>query len=262
MRSLRLAFLGLAVFALAGCGGNPPPLPPAEDTVAREFIDTLRLGQVDAAYLRLDPAVRDANGMRGLEATANLFHGGKTKKIELIGGKVGTDARIGGRTVLALTYQVELTTGWFAGNIGLDERDGLLRIAGARFTRLPASLGEINAFTLHGRQGIHWLFLYLAVALPLFTLAVLVVCLRSRVRYKWLGALGIVIGIVAFQFNWSDGALVVSPVTVQFFSAGANRQGLYGPWMITVAVPLGAILFLALRARLPLRKPPGKRKKG
>ena len=49
--------------------------------------------------------------------------------------------------------------------------------------------------------------------------------------------------------NWTTGEIFFTPLAIQVPAAGANAQ-FYGPWLVYVSIPLGAIMFLMMRKRL------------
>jgi hypothetical protein len=77
-------------------------------------------------------------------------------------------------------------------------------------------------------------------------------CIRSRIRRKWLWIIFILLGFVQFRFDWSTGHFDVQPISFALFGAGAFRPSAYAPWVLNFAIPVGAIIFFATRRRLLL----------
>lgn len=71
---------------------------------------------------------------------------------------------------------------------------------------------------------------------------------RRPLRGKWLWVLFILAGVGRLMVNWTTGRGAVHVLAVQLFSASAASVS-YGPWIVAVSVPLGAVGFL-LRHRL------------
>ena len=119
---------------------------------------------------------------------------------------------------------------------------------------LKVSLETTNRFALSGKSPIHYLVLALAAALPILSLSVLALCVRSSLprRPKILWSLSILLGFVQLSLNWTNGGVSTTPLAVQFLSAGWHRLGLLGPHIISVSIPVFALLFLVRR---PDRKP-------
>src|SRR5262245_8495403 len=150
------------------------------------------------------------------------------------------------RVWLALQYQ--FTDTWVLATFVWRENErGFQAIDGFQITPLPASLETINRFTLVDKGLTHHVVLGLAVALPLFTVFGLVLCLTTSMpwRRKTLWALAILFGVTVLRFNWTNGVVVDwQPLSFQLFSAGYAHPEL-GPPMISLALPLGAIIFLS-----------------
>jgi hypothetical protein len=98
----------------------------------------------------------------------------------------------------------------------------------------------------NGRSIWHYLFLLLTIVVPLFCIVSATVCLRSKVRRKWLWIMFILFGFVSFQLNWTTGQIVLEPLSLQFLGSSIA----YGPWMISFSLPLGGFLVLLLRKKL------------
>lgn len=96
--------------------------------------------------------------------------------------------------------------------------------------------------------------LALAICFPLLTLVSLVMCVRTKFKgRKWPWVLFILFGFGKLTIDWTTGAWSFQPISVQLFSAGMYSPG-FGPWMLEIAFPLGALCFLARRDQL--RAPP------
>jgi hypothetical protein len=65
---------------------------------------------------------------------------------------------------------------------------------------------------------------------------------------KWLWVLFILAGVGKFAVNWTSGEWGIAPLSLQLLSASAVAS-LYGPWILSFSLPLGAIVFLVHAAR-------------
>ena len=98
----------------------------------------------------------------------------------------------------------------------------------------------------------HYLVFAACIAVPAFILVALVVCIRSRIRRKWLWIIFILLGFVQFRFDWATGHFEIQPISFALFGASAFRPSPYAPWILGFAIPVGAIIFLVSRRRLLL----------
>jgi len=78
----------------------------------------------------------------------------------------------------------------------------------------------------------------LGVALAIFSIVVLVVCLRAPLRRKAWWAEGILVGIGQLRFDWTSGAFDLVPVAVQLLSASFEHADPVAPFVLSVSFPL------------------------
>lgn len=110
----------------------------------------------------------------------------------------------------------------------------------------PAEL-EVNAFSSKGKTLGQFAFLVATIASPLLMIAALVKVVRRKgLRRKWLWGILAFVGLFSFQMNWTTGGVVANWLTVQIIGAGVMTAapGL-APWVLTFALPVGALLILA-----------------
>ena len=230
---------------------------PADDEeFATQYLEILREGDLEKAKSLLDPQfVREGIDSK-LDAVASFLRQGESASFELVGCNVssGPDRR---RT--NLTYQCELTDSWLIASVVVDTVKGKKRIAGIHVKPIAQPLGKLNAFTLSGKGAGHYVMLFLAVGIPVFILCTLVVCIRTKMRKrKWLWIIFILLGIGKVGLNWTTGGIVFNLLSfhVQLMGASVVKQGPYAPWILSVSVPLGAILFAIRRKKLRAVQPP------
>ncbi len=181
--------------------------------------------------------------------------GGEPLSVELVGCNV---VRTSGKRPSQLTYQYHFTDSWLLAAITIDTIGETKSVFGVTVNPVPKSLGELNAFTFSDKGFRHYVMLLLAVAIPVFILAVLILCIRTKMRHrKWLWIIFILFGFGKFSLNWTTGQFLFNPLSVHFqmFGAAAARWGLYAPWIISISVPVGAIVFLIRRKRLAASEP-------
>ena len=102
---------------------------------------------------------------------------------------------------------------------------------------------ELNAIGFEGRSSRHYLFVLLALAVPVFIVYVAVLCLRSREERKVRWFVLILLGLGNLTFNWTTGDITYGAFSAQFLGVEPLRDGLDGPLLLTIGMPLGAILF-------------------
>jgi hypothetical protein len=227
--------------------------PHPESELAKQAFTDLRAGKFDSVKTKFAPQLlQTANLDATLREMANYFPAGEPKTIKVVGSHSMTTGVFGGKKSqrFELTYEYEFPSGWALANAVLVEADGDTRIVGMHVNRLTQSLEALNAFTLTGKSQLSLFVLALACAIPVFCLYAFIACLRTPMaRRKWLWAIFTLLGVVSVHLNWSTESFSFQPLSFLLFGAGATSEP-YGPWMISIAFPLGAVWFLARRKKL------------
>lgn len=253
--TLRLLLLACASFLLAACSQQElidKLTPKAESAYAQKVFGDLQAGRYDVVKDALGSSLRTPDIDKRLADVAATFPAGQPRSIKIVG--VNTFAKIphdGPRTTTYnLTYEYEYDRSWVLANIVLEREQSGLRILGLHAQPLAQSLETMNAFRLANKGAVHWIFLVLVVAVPLFCVYAFVTCLRTpNLRRKGLWAAFTLLGFVTVGLNWTTGGVSFQPVSFQLLGAAAVRSG-YGPWWLSVSFPLGAVWFLWKRHTL------------
>ncbi len=239
---------------LAGCDQKAllqKFVPKDDDAFARRFLDAVRAGDYSVADQMLDASLRGEKSASGFHDLNGVLAHGEPISVEVIGSNVFTNASTQGTTrTTNLSYQIHFPDSWAAGNVVVGHPSGAMSVLGSHFQPIPDSLESLNRFTFAGKSFVHYLVFAACIAVPAFILVTLVVCIRSRIRRKWLWIIFILLGFVQFRFDWSSGQFAVQLISFALFGASFFRTSPYAPWILGFAIPVGAILFLLLRRRL------------
>jgi hypothetical protein len=176
------------------------------------------------------------------------------KSIRLIGYR--TTPNDGGAKSYFITYEFEFSQRWALMRLEWQRIEGKLRLNGFNIELLAAPVERINAFTFNGKGLINYLVICLAVIGPLLKVYALVRCLLARpLKWKLVWLAFILFGIGTFSVNWTTGDSHVAFLTFDFIGASIVRAG-YGPWIVSVSLPLGALVFLLRPGRKGASSPP------
>lgn len=230
--------------------------PDDDEALAKKCLTALRARDFDTVTQHLDSQVVKQGIESNLTAAADILDHGAPVSLELVGCNIFSSP---GKRRSNLTYQYQFTNAWVLATIIIDSVGETKKVLGINVKPIPKSLGELNAFTFAGKRVQHYLILLLAIAIALFILAVLIICIRTKMRKrKWLWLIFILLGVGKLGLNWTTGQILFNPLSfnIQLFGSAALKQGLYAPWVISISLPLGAIIFLVRRKNLRAIRPP------
>lgn len=257
----------LVVSSLAACGGVGERfirglVPPDADALARRTITAVASGDTATLHRVLlvgsNPPAGLADSVFALRAQ---FASDRPDTMRLVGAEV---LRMRGVRYTRAVYEVHTPPmagaaagRWTAVQIGLAQELGVTLVNAIRAQPIPDALERVNAFDAPGKGAMQWLALAAALAVVAYTLVAAVTVARTPMPKRWWWALLALVGAGRIAVNWTTGDLAAQPFYGQVFGAGAVRDGLVGPWFITLSLPLGA--WLALRHRRAALAPPGVR---
>ncbi len=225
---------------------------PAEDErIARGYIDLLRQGQYGQIEKDLDPSIKTASIHDTLVKMAEQMPPQEPLSASVVG--VNTTF-ISGLRKSNITFEYQYPAKWLLINVATQKTGDVFTIIGFNVKSIPDSLENLNGFRLSGKSTLQYAMLALTILVPIISIYALIVCIRTRIeKRKWLWILFILAGLGKLTINWTSGQWSFMPLSFQLLGAGAFAQN-YGPWMLSVSVPLGAILFLLRRNKIA--KPP------
>ena len=256
---IRLRLVGVAFCALffAGCLDEKEMIrkftPRDDDQFARQFVELIRQARYDEAAPMLEPAVAEKAGADGLTQLHRIVDHGDPIGVELIGVNTGFFKpwdNSGSSRQANLVYQIQFPDAWVVATIVVRSNAQGRQIVSAFFQPVRDNLQELNRFTLSNKSPRHYVFLAGVILVPLFIIFAVIVCIRSRVRRRWLWIPFILIGFGQVRLDWTTGQWDVQPLSFSLLGAGGMRASSYAALVLTVSIPLGAIVFLILRRRL------------
>jgi hypothetical protein len=249
MRQWFLPAALLLALALSGCDSQKfmnALTPEKESKAGQAFIDDIRTGNFAPVLSAIDPQLAPQLNADLLGRMRALFGGQSVKSVKVVGSHVNTTPEF---KRYSFVYEYELTKQWLIADIVLQPVKGHLQIEGFHAQQMSQSLEQFNAFTLQGRGAKFLIFLGLTVLFSVFVIATTIVCWRTPIpRRKWLWRIFVLVGITQFTLNWTTGDLGFQPLQINLLSAGFIQQ-LYGPIILQLGVPVGAIMFWIRRRK-------------
>jgi hypothetical protein len=250
---MRYLMLLLSLVVIEGCSRDQVLQKfssPEDQATARGYIDRLRAHDFDEIEKAADKSIKSPALRATLEQMSRLIPTGEPTSVKVVGAQ---KFYASGATTVNTTFEFDIGGRWFLINLATKAKDGAKTIVGFRVLPEARSLDDQNRFGLSGKAPVQYTILGAAIAAALISLYALVLCIRTKLPgRKWPWVVFILLGIGKVWVNWNTGAWGAVPISVQLFSASAF-SAMYGPWMVSASVPLGALAFLIYRGtrRLP-----------
>jgi hypothetical protein len=244
---LKLTLCALAVLVLTACSQDELLDKMASDEdkkFATQCLGRLLDGDVASLETKIDPTLKAPNLHDVLVRMAEMLPDGKPDSVKLVGVHKNT---VSGVRTANLTYQYGYGDQYFLVNCASQTKDDRVTIVGISATPLEKQLEDHSKFELEGKPAASYAILIAATLAPVISVIALILCiLESGLRRKWAWVLFIIFGIGGITLNWSTSEITYSIAHLQLFSAGAAAAP-YTPWMIVVALPVGAVVYMARR---------------
>lgn len=239
--------IALFCVSLAGCDQDAMIqsfVSKEDQALASNYFALLKNRQFDDLNKAIEPSLRNPALNDTLSQMADLIPAEEPTRIKLIGAQQNNSSD---QSTINLSYEYAYANQWLVLQIALQQRDKQTHIVGLKLIPQATSIDGQFKFSLAGKSIAHYLILALAIIAPILVLTALIICIRMKLRgRKWPWVIFILLGIGQLSINWSSGDLSFAVLAMQLFSASAFAAP-YGPWIITVSLPLGALCFLAFR---------------
>jgi hypothetical protein len=194
----------------------------AERAFPRSYLQLLADAQLDSAFSLLAPEIRNDTARSAMRQVGPLLKNGRLDSMRLIGvniGTLGSDSRN-----VNLTYEMPTTTGgWLVSNVATHYAEHRLSVTGFSAYPVKRQLEVLNRFTLSGKSLTHYVWLTLALLIPIGTIAVAVYVARSRgMPRRWLWVVLSLIAAPTMFINWTTGEVGVHSLSFLLFGGAAT----------------------------------------
>lgn len=247
---LRHVIFVALTLALVGCGKQQlldKFTTPGEQAAAKGYIDLLRQQQYEAIEKTMDPSLTGPSIRQTLVVMSAIIPTARPISVKLIGAQRFKSAEF---STINLSFEYQYPTTWLVANVAFKQQGIRQTIIGFHVYLQSTSLEERNKFGLAGKTRLEYIVLVLVAVVPLFIIYTLIVCIRTPFKgKKWPWVLFILFGVGKLAVDWTTGESSFGIVSFQLLGAFGASQ-LYGPWILAVSFPLGAIMFLLNKKRL------------
>jgi hypothetical protein len=258
MRRLLLIPVLALFMVLGGCNkaASLDSLAPAGSVeAAKHYVALIQSKQFDVLEQRFGDNASTPKIQAALTQMAALIPPQSPVSVKVVGvrtSNVTTDGKSTAATSITLEYQ--FSHQWLLASVITQPSAQGPSLLSINLTPMADSLENTHAFTLAGKGPSHFMMLALAILIPVFIVYALVCCAKAKLaKHKALWILFILFGFGQVTLNWTTGQWMLNPLSFQLLGAGAFAP-LFGPWAISVSLPLGAIAFLLKRKSLTKAK--------
>lgn len=250
----KFVFTSAMLLLLSGCDQKAlrdQLFPDPAEQFAKNYLALFHERDFHAIEAKINPVVKNGELRANLEKVAASFPPEHPRKVVILGRHVVDDH---GSKEITLSLQYEFSNFWVLANVALRETAAGFLVDGTYVHQRAEPLENLNDFTFADKELRHYLLFAAAILAALFSLAVLIWCVRMPgLRWKWLWALLIVSSVGRVTLNWTTGEVSVDALNIVPFGASAWKETAYAPVMLSVALPLGALIFSVLYGRMPAR---------
>jgi len=223
--------------------------PQDDESLAIHCVDLLLQSQFEDIENQLDPSIKSSETRDALSRIAYMFPS-KPISTKTVDASV---LRSRDSSTTSITLEYEFARTWLLAQVAIRTRDGVRTISGFHVTPISGPLEIVNGFTFTDKGISQYTGMGSAVGVLAFTMFVFVLCIRTKMgKERWLWLIVILIGACRVTVNWTTGQWFFTPIAVQAPPVMMLATP-YGPWLVQMAVPLGAVAFLLRRKRLLAR---------
>lgn len=218
-----------------------------DEARADKLLSHLRAGDYESLFALLPEGTNQDEIKVKFDEMKAAIPEGDPVAYERVGWNFSTIKSINGpetkTTNIQLEYEFE--GAWVLLTTAFVEADGITELKTFRVHQLEQSLRETYKVDWSEAGLVNYVFVGLAIIIPIFILVTVVICARTKnVRRKWLWIIFILFGITSYEFNWTTGSVSAHWGQFQFLGAGYEQANGFAPLIISISLPLGAALFL------------------
>jgi hypothetical protein len=247
----------LASFVLASKFTCEELLTAEELAFADKYMALLREGKFEEVSARLKPELKpqmaksQAQMMKVLEKTSVLPR-------QFVGCQFWQSEK---ERVVAVSFQWASESTALLGNLRWKGSESP-EVQGVNIELIPDRLENIHSWHLLSKSAKHWAFFLLSMLIPAFILYTLVSCWRADgLRRRWAWMFFISLGFWQYTLNWTTGEIAglfiegnLRIVSILILGGSIARSNEFTPFLVSVSLPLGALLYWARKCRSEPKK--------
>jgi len=220
---------------------NDKSVPKEEASFAEEYLNKLRAKDFDYVKSQMSAETLAKANDALLLKMSNYFYKGKLLSTEIIGSQVKT---FNDKWQGNFFFEYHFSDGWNLASAALKKVDGKYKVIALNVSQTSSSQKELNKFTLKNKSYSQYLFLLLAIIVPVFIIVTTYFCIRAPIpERKWLWVFFVLLGIFSIQVDWTTGATNIDPLSAHLLGISVTSASPHAAWIISISFPLGAIMY-------------------
>lgn len=240
--TIRGALVALALLSCSSDEAMKRFTPADADARARRYLTLIVEHHTAEAEARILPSIAGPDTHAAFTKLDSVFGGQRFDSVRIVGVVVNT---INGVRHANLTYEVRSQVGWLLANVATVDSLDTWFVEGVTGRRISRPLEAITAFTFVGKSAKYYVWLVLTIACAAVAIGTAGwLATRRAMPKRWRWVLVALLGVGSFSLNWATGETGFRVIAVQLFAAGAMRPGPVSPWILTFAIPVGALVSL------------------
>lgn len=250
MKYVTTTLLLIILMVLFSCGKQNIDerfIPKVESQFAEDYLQKIRNKDFEYVKGQLTLEYQKQVTDELLNEVSSLFPKGELISTEIIGSHQHTfNSKWQGN----FTFEYQFSDGWAAANVVLIRVNNELKVIGFHVYRTQASQKELNAFTAANLSLAHIVILVFTFGIPLFMIFTCFQVYKTPIpKRKWLWYIVSFIGIGGVTFNWTTGVFTYQLLTIKFLGFSAVATSVHAPWLFTLTIPIGPIVFWLKRKK-------------
>lgn len=236
----------LLIIGLTGCIAKidfSKIVPDNVDKFATGFVSEIYKGNIDSCLTLVLPEMNNDNGKQFLTNTSTNIQSISIDSFNIINARKTSIFGDNGFTNYGIEYEYKAGDKFIYFTFGIREQSGKLTVTSFDGKITDDSLATLHAFDIKDKGFLHFLFLYLAILIPIFIIVTLIFAIRTKLTKKWLWIIGILFGFMKFSINWTTGQVGFSLINISILGAGFSKSGIIAPWIISFSLPIVAVIF-------------------
>jgi hypothetical protein len=228
-----------------------------DESFAHNYVENIRQRRFALIEADLNPGGDKSEAETNLEKMAAIFPPREPVSAKLVLGNVIHHRDSSTTSDLGFEYEfspasqsTQSPPEWVLAEVVVETTGNKRTVEHLTFTPVLEPLEETNALTLEGKGFSQYAVLLLAILAVVFSAYAFVQCIRTKpLRRKWAWLILISIGVCNLTVNWTTGQCSFTPLAFHVIPGSAFCTA-YGPWIVGVSFPIGAVVFLLRRRSL------------